>query len=315
MRAIRLSTDGPLIRPHLDARMGANINGPALIRTPEWLPNRLGNYYLYFADHKGSYIRLAVADDLLGPWRTHEAGALQLSQTVFPQDADSFDPSLADAQARGWVYPHIASPDAVVDHARQQIRLYFHGQLRDGRQVSRVALSADGINFRANEEILSTSYLRMIQLEEVWYGMSMPGILYRSADGLTNFEEGPQLFPDTMRHCALLRRGANLWVFWTQAGDAPERIYASPIALTNGTGDWREWTAGPPRELLRPVYDWEGADLPIAPSKRGFAPEPVHELRDPAVFEEDGRSYLLYTVQGERGIALAELEFDPQDGR
>jgi hypothetical protein len=25
-----------------------------MIRTPDWIDSRLGNYYLYFADHKGS---------------------------------------------------------------------------------------------------------------------------------------------------------------------------------------------------------------------------------------------------------------------
>lgn len=309
MRAVRLSTDRPIIGPDMDARMGDNINGPSLFRAPHWLPNRLGEFYLYFADHKGSYIRLGVADHLLGPWRTHEPGALQLSQTAFPKSDGEFDPGLGPARKRGHVYPHIASPDAVVDHDAQQIRLYFHGQLYDGRQVSRVATSNDGVNFQAGEEILSTSYLRMIRLDDVdqpgWYGMSMPGILYRSEDGLCGFEQGPQLFNDTMRHCALMRQGDTLLVFWTNVGDAPERIYVSPIELS---GDWRSWTAGERREVMRPVYDWEGASLPIAPSVRGFAPEPVHELRGPAIFEDNGSAYLLYTVQGERGIGIAQLD-------
>lgn len=309
MRAVRLSSEGPIIRPHMDGRMGDNINGPSLIRAPEWLSDRLGEFYLYFADHKGSYIRLAVADELLGPWRTYERGALQLGQTAFPKASDDFDPGLGPARQKGHVYPHIASPDAVVDDESRQIRLYFHGQLYDGRQVSRVATSRDGINFEAGEEILTTSYLRMIHLEDVdepgWYGMSMPGIIYRSEDGLCGFERGPQLFDDTMRHCALMRRGDILWVFWSNAGDAPERIYVSPIEMS---GDWRSWRAGDQREVLRPVYDWEGATLPIAPSVRGFAPEPVHELRDPAIFEDNGSAYLLYTVQGERGIAIAQLD-------
>lgn len=309
MRAVRLSTDGPIIRPNMDRRMGDNINGPSLIRAPQWLPNRLGEFYLYFADHKGSYIRLAAADHLLGPWNMHEPGALQLAQTAFPKSGAEFDPTLGTARKRGHVYPHIASPDAIVDGQSRQIRLYFHGQLYDGRQVSRVATSNDGVNFEAGEEILSTSYLRMVHLDDVeepgWYGMSMPGIIYRSDDGLGGFEQGPQLFADTMRHCALLRRDDTLWVFWSNAGDAPERIFVSPIELS---GDWRSWTAGEHREVLRPVYDWEGANLPIAPSVRGFAPEPVHELRDPAIFEDNGNAYLLYTVQGERGIAIAQLD-------
>ena len=39
--------------------MGDNINGPSLIRVPNWVEGRLSRYYLYFADHKGAYIRLA----------------------------------------------------------------------------------------------------------------------------------------------------------------------------------------------------------------------------------------------------------------
>ena len=63
--------DAPIIRPEMDAAMGSNIAGPSLIRVPEWLPNPLGRYYLYFADHRGTYIRLAYADELTGPWTMH----------------------------------------------------------------------------------------------------------------------------------------------------------------------------------------------------------------------------------------------------
>ncbi|GIT64032.1 MAG: hypothetical protein Ct9H300mP22_4320 [Gammaproteobacteria bacterium] len=44
-----------------------NIQGPSLIKVPEWIENPLGKYYLYFADHKGLYIRLAYADELQDP--------------------------------------------------------------------------------------------------------------------------------------------------------------------------------------------------------------------------------------------------------
>src|SRR5262245_25405114 len=70
--------DRPIITPALDPSIGPNIQGPSLIRVPDWAPGRLGRYYLYFADHKGRYIRLAYADELLGPWRIHVPGSLQL---------------------------------------------------------------------------------------------------------------------------------------------------------------------------------------------------------------------------------------------
>ena len=76
--SVRRCAANPVIVPHMDARMGANVQGPSLIRVPDWVKNPLGRYYLYFADHKGSYIRLAVADAVEGPWRMHEPGALPL---------------------------------------------------------------------------------------------------------------------------------------------------------------------------------------------------------------------------------------------
>jgi len=36
----------------------------------------------------------------------------------------------------------------------------------------------------------------------------------------------------------------------------------------------------------------------------------VNQLRDPAIFEEDDRVYLLYAVAGESGIAIAEIFLD-----
>ena len=312
MRTTRLA-GGPIIHAGLEGLAGDNINGPSLVRAPRWLSDteagRLGEYYLYFAHHKGRHIRLAYADRPTGPWTVYEPGTLQIEESHFPATLDEFAPGLAGRISAGQVYPHVASPDVQVDNEARQIRLYYHGQLADGQQVSRIALSRDGIHFEAREEVLSTSYLRMIRLDDVaepgWYGMSMPGIVYRSENGLGGFERGPQLFPDTMRHCALLRRGGTLWVFWSNVGDAPERLLASPVALR---GDWRRWAAGPAQEVLRPERDWEGAHLPVAPSVRGYAPEPVNELRDPAIFEEDGRTWLLYAVQGEHGIAIAEIE-------
>ena len=83
MRVTRL-LDAPIITPDLHPSIGHNIQGPSLIRVPDWVPEPLGSYYLYFADHKGSYIRLAYADDLRGPWKIHPPGTLQLAESHFP---------------------------------------------------------------------------------------------------------------------------------------------------------------------------------------------------------------------------------------
>ena len=46
----------------------------------------LANVIQNFADHKGSYIRLAYSDALDGPWTVYPPGSLQLSESHFPTD-------------------------------------------------------------------------------------------------------------------------------------------------------------------------------------------------------------------------------------
>ena len=48
MRTYRL-LDRPIITPDLDPTIGVNIQGPSMIRVPDWIRDRLGAYYLYFA--------------------------------------------------------------------------------------------------------------------------------------------------------------------------------------------------------------------------------------------------------------------------
>jgi hypothetical protein len=207
--------------------------------------------------------------------------------------------------------PHIASPDVHVDDERREIRMYFHGRLEDRTQMSRVAVSSDGINFEVKPEAVAHAYLRMFRYRDRYYGMAMPGLLYRSEDGLTGFElRRKPAFEATMRHTALLMRGSTLYVFWSRVGDAPERILCSTIDLS--PDDWNEWKASQPVEVLGPETPWEGSDLPVKASIRGEYPQPVNELRDPAIFEEDGKTYLLYSCAGEQAIAIAELKLEDE---
>jgi hypothetical protein len=138
-----------------------------------------------------------------------------------------------------------------------------------------------------------------------YYGLGMPGFFYRSADGLTGFERGPTLFTKDMRHSAVKLDGAKLSVFYSDAGDCPESILVSTIDLN---GDWMQWKATEPRVVLEPETEYEGAELPLEPSKRGAIFERVRQVRDPGIFREDGKTYLLYSVAGEYGIALAEVQ-------
>lgn len=318
MRVQRL-LDRPIISPGLHPSIGENIQGPSLIRVPDRVTDRLGNYYLYFADHKGRYIRLAYADRLEGPWSIHPPGALQLERSCFLTEPPPVTPEqLAEFEARQRrsgvaishdvlseiTTPHIASPDVHVDAAGGRIVMYFHGLDAVGTQVTRVATSPDGIAFTAQPEVLGRSYMRVFAHDGMVYALAMPGQLYRSRDGFHDFETGPVLFNPRMRHAALLKRDTELWVFWTQVGDVPERILLSRIDIS---GDWQTWRDGEAVDVLRPERAWEGADAPLVPSIRSTAYGLVNQLRDPAVFEEGGRLYLLYAVAGESGIAIAKI--------
>ena len=278
----------PIIRPHLDPSLGDNINGPSLIRVPDWIDKPLGRYYLYFAHHDGRYIRLAFADALEGPWTVYRDGVLPLGAVLFAG--------------------HVASPDAHVDDARREIRLYYHGSDTPSgggaEQFTRVALSEDGLTFSARPEKLGLPYFRVFHWDGHHYALAMPGVFYRSRDGLSDFETGPSLFTRDMRHTALKLDGNTLSVFYTNVGDCPERILLSTIDLSS---DWRSWTPTPAVVVLEPDLEYEGANLPRVPSVRGLAAEPVCQLRDPAIFSENGRTFLLYSVAGERGIAITEI--------
>jgi hypothetical protein len=109
----------------------------------------------------------------------------------------------------------------------------------------------------------------------------------------------------------VLKRDGALWVFWTQVGDAPECILLSRIALD---GDWHRWRDEPPVEVMRPEHPWEGATAPKVPSVRSTAYGVVNQLRDPAIHEESGVTYLLYAVGGESGIAIVRVDFTPPVG-
>ncbi len=345
---VRRMGAAPILTPAMDARLAAetetigypNINGPSLIRVPDWIDNPLGRYYLYFAHHKGDFLRMAYADDIRGPWQVHTPGVLDLADSGFPTDPpparggllttldvvsaigptgtlvlskvrDQARADAAERRARGIARSqggraHIASPEVVVDDASRTIRLYYHGLESGAFQASRMAVSADGLSFEARPEIIAMSYLRIFERQGQTFGLAMPGMLYRSNDGGDSFKVRRRpLLPAETRHSAVLVRGDMLYVFYTRVGDAPERILCSAVDMRYD--DWNRWVATAPDIMLQPELPWEGGTLSIQPSLRGEMSVPVRELRDPDIFEDEGRLYLLYTGAGEQAIGLAEL--------
>ncbi len=303
---------------------GDDVNGPSVIRVPDWIPHPLGHYYMYFAHHKGSFIRLAYANTLQGPWKIYEPGVLNVRETIFyrPQP-DS--PGGADAP-----YTHVASPEILVDNANKRLIMYVHGMWTDGKrwpdeakaaqkwirenhygQFTQTTESGDGIHFAVRPGItLRSSYLRIFSWRGEYYGMSRLGVLSLTDDPMAaTFEAGPNPFgggqyAGKVRHVAVLPRGDKLYVFFSAIGDAPEKILLSTIALND---DWRTWKASAPVEVLAPREKYECAELPVTVSKAGESEGKEHALRDPALFDENGRVFLFYSVCGEQGIGAADV--------
>ncbi len=299
----------PLITPELGPGIGANINGPSVIRTPDWLPGRLGRYYLYFASHRGRSIRLAYADNPCGPWTLHAPGTLRLAQA----------PGFSD---------HIASPDVHVDEDRREIRLYVHGRKARGGGVQRtgLAVSPDGLHFRMVEPDLGSPYFRLFSWEGSWWALAKEvgggGRLYRAPSPRGPFRPVGTLLPE-MRHAAVLPWREGVLILYSRIGDAPERIVASWLNLKQLQAEAgavsRPSAAGrhripveptEPLPVLEPETAAEGADLPLRPSRSG-ATRRARQLRDPAVLVDGERLYLFYALAGESGIGGAELPLSP----
>jgi hypothetical protein len=177
-------------------------------------------------------------------------------------------------------------------------------------QYTQTAVSSDGIHLQTRPGITAkTSYLRVFRWNGTYYGMGRLGVVGKSKDPLATFESGPNPFDHgpyarRVRHVAVLLRGSTLYVFFSAIGDAPEKIMLSTIALA---GDWQNWRASTPLEVLAPREQYECVDLSPTPSQAGESEGPERALRDPALFEENGKVFLFYSVCGEQGIGGAEI--------
>ncbi|MFN7935704.1 MAG: hypothetical protein U0R19_20415 [Bryobacteraceae bacterium] len=322
VRATRLLGNPIVTEAMLPGPDGGSINGPSMIRVPDWAGKRLGRYYLYFSHHSGKYIRMAYADRPEGPWKIHEGGVL----------------NVADQSA---VKGHIASPDAVVDEQARRVYLFYHGKggatggdEDEPGQSSSVAVSEDGLHFRPLGTVVGPAYLRVFRHAGAWYAVNGRGALLRAPALGQRFVAMGQMIGDeipmaldpvrrgepgarsdrpatgsdryTLRHSAVDLVGDRLAFYFTCVGHRPERIFVSFVELKGAPEKWRATEA---TEVLRPEKDWEGAQLELQFSKGGRSRAWENGIRDPAIFREGARAWLLYSTAGEHGLGMAELRY------
>lgn len=353
---IRLNGGEPIITrdmfPSNRRSDGDNINGPSLIRIPDFITrnnrvNQNANYYLYFGHHAGEYIRMAWAENVTGPYTLHDAGASIGDRGVLDDNRNRID---LDNNV-GIQDSHLASPDVHVDFDNERIIMYFHagGYRFNGTNIntqrSFVNTSSRGDEFRRRDTepvVLGDSYFRVFEDNNTLYAMDNRGIPRRArsfnnpwnpTSGYYNgsslaglWELNPNDFYQDrisnvtgesrsqrrVRHTGVRVSGREAQVFFTERGDQQEHVRVSSINLN--VNNWANWNPSyPGNELLRPVSGWEGGQYSRQRSEAGAAPENVNQLRDPYPFEDsDGSLYLVYAGGGEDGIGIAALENNRQ---
>ena len=323
------------------AGAGSNINGPSVIRVPEWIPpekraDPRANYYLYFGHHDGDFIRMVWSEKVTGPYSLF---GMRLLSEGKPRGVLDLGKADRIVLANGLeIFGHIASPDVHVDGVRKRIAMYFHAPTRHkGKggggldQKTFVAFSDDGLDFNGGivPVKLGLAYMRVFTHGGRFQGIASRGAVYLAPENPLSppadfdysqdywelqgngYEDNPfhkALAKESvrLRHVGLRVAGDRLEVFHSRAGDAPERILLTEVDLGAGVEKWAP--SHPPQEILKPETEWEGIDLPLKPSTGG-AQTNVRQLRDPFVFEDiDGRLYLFYSGRGEEAIGVAELK-------
>ena len=273
---------GLLIYPNmLKRKEGENINGPSLIKVPKWINNPLGRYYLYFSHHKGKYIRMEFSNSIEGPYTIFNGGVMNLK----------------DSPGKN----HIASPDLHVDYINQKIVMYYHTFYKDYQYTFR-SISSDGKKFVSKNKKLGYYYFRVFKFNNQFYSISKGkdsyGIIYKKLN--KSWTVIKKKFIKNIRHTAVCVEKNNIFLFYSKIGDLQESIYCSNLDLT-GFKLFNTY------KIVKPSLKYEGNNFVKKNSREGMELEYVNQVRDPAFFTEKNKKYLLYSVSGEKGIALGRL--------
>lgn len=244
----------------------------------------LGEYYLYYSgSHSDTSIRLAYADDPLGPYTDR-------------------GPIFEDPEAG----PQTETPEVVWNPDTDRFHMYYHGFLGTN-QTTALAYSTDGLTWEKQGPVIEspsdtpgndhTGYLRVHRLGDYWVGHHLMGGGGSAGWGVSYSPNGVAWTTDPRRltnavdatgdpalrinwhHTRLVNHDGRYWWFGTisaldpWAGDETMYVGWAPLA------DERS-LLGPTRPLIEPTLDWEG--------NRAYTPE---------LLVEDGTVYVMYATQ------------------
>ena len=282
-------------RTDIDSPFGKNLTGPSVMKVPQWVDEPLGAYYMYFANHIGKEIRLAFANDPLGPWEVYSKPVLELSEL------------------KG-ALRHVASPEAVIDWGSRQFYLFVHSPIADSRgQKTFTTVSDDGSLFYqiGNGPTIDFPYVRVFHWDSQFWavGRHSRSYLLFSSDTPEGewLPQGSLPLGENVRHVGLKVFESTLLVAFSRVEESPESIYMVALDLTHFERN-SVFGSAPVGCLVSAVYPFEGAALDPVASEPG--PQKLmiaNDVRDPDLFIDDGAVYLFYSVGGERGIAAGHI--------
>jgi len=291
-------------------RSESSIMSGCLIKVPTWVSNPLGKYYLYSAAHHArDHLDLAYADDINGPWTVYDPGVLPIEETCDHGELN-----------------HISAPDVHVLEDQKRFVMFFHGDTECFGHQGGIALSDDGITWRsAGYDIRIPAYFVVKRaIDGKYYGVGKKNEIFRSDSLITSrgsskysdkygviyqIPEDPiegMMYP---RHSGLRLVEDTMYVLYTNKRDTLEHVKV--VRIVNFTDpDTTHWIVSEGQSLLRPEYEWEGAELPTTGSP---LPGLKNQLRDPKVYTIDNQDYLCYSLGEENGIGIARIFFPGVD--
>ena len=246
-----------------------------------------------------------------------------------------YEPGTLHIEEQKVISNHIASPEAVIDDARQEIVLFYHGQIRNGAekegQRAAAAVSIDGLHFNPLNQVVGPAYLRVFHHGDLWYSLDGSGEVGGTDDlhkpfrpsgniiggnrGVT-LPEGPGRSAQAGQrtrsifypgHIGVDTQGDRLAIYFTCVGQMPEHIMATVVDMA---GPVTSWKAKGTQDVLQPALEWEGAGVAAAHSVGGKSHQLENSLRDPAVFRDNGQPWLVYAAAGEHGMGIVRIEYE-----
>ena len=180
--------------------------------------------------------------------------------------------------------------------------MYYHTPFEDW-QYTFESHSDTGLTFVSDNKSLGMFYFRVFEFDNRTFAIAKnrntSGITYELVDNEWIVQD--ENFIPNMRHCAVLIHNNKVFVFYSVIGDEQESIYCSEVNVNN-------WEIIQTKLVLKPEYDYEGVNLPKFKSTPGSVNYDVNQLRDPCIYQEDNKVYLLYSYAGESGIAIGEID-------